>query len=158
MRVGDLVTIDNNNGVVTRIQMRATTVMTWDHQELIVPNKELVTGKLLNWSLSSMTNRLVLNVGVAFGSDVDLVRRLLQEAVLADPDVLRDPPPVITFEDFGEFALLFRIRCYLPGLDQRLEVRHRLNTAIARTFAEHGITVPFPQREIRVIDPRVPPR
>lgn len=150
VRVGDLVTIDNQNGIVTRIQMRATTVMTSDHQELIVPNKDLMTGKLLNWSLSNVTNRLVLNVGVAYGTDVDRVQRILLDTIRAHPDVLSDPPPSVSFEEFGDSALLFRIRCFLPNLERRPDIRHELNSAIARSFHAEGIVVPFPQREVLV--------
>ncbi len=148
VRVGDLVTIDNQNGIVTRIQMRATTVMTSDHQELIVPNKDLITGKLLNWSLSNVTNRLVLNVGVAYGTDVDRVQRILLATVTSHPDVLADPPASVSFEEFGDSALLFRIRCFLPNLERRPDIRHELNSAIARAFQAEGIVVPFPQREL----------
>lgn len=150
VRVGDLVTIDNTNGVVTNIQMRATTVMTWDYQELIVPNKELVTGKLLNWTLSNHTNRLVLEVGVAYSSDPDQVRDLLEKAVRSHPEVVNDPQPTVCLEEFGDNALVFRIRCFLAQIEPRLRIKHELNSLIARSLQSAGIQIPFPQRELHL--------
>lgn len=153
VRVGDVVTIDGTTGVVTRIQMRATTVTNWDHQELIVPNKEFITGKLLNWTLSNLINRLVLNVGVAYGSDTDRVREILTQAITAHPDVLKDPAPMVNFDGFGESALNFVIRCYLGTIDKRVQAKHELNTAIHQALAASGISIPFPQREIHLVQP-----
>ncbi len=156
VRVGDLVTIDNVNGVVTRIQMRATTVMTCDHQELIVPNKDLVTGKLLNWTLTNVTNRLVLEVGVAYGTDVDMVRDLLEATVRSHPEILADPPLLVSFESFGDSSLNFRIRCFLPNVDRRFQIKHELNSSIARAFKKAGISIPFPQRDLHIVSGGMP--
>jgi len=156
VRVGDLVTIDGTNGIVTRIQMRATTVMTWDQQELIVPNKDLVTGKLLNWTLTNVINRLVLEIGVAYGTDVDMVRDLLETTIKSHPEVLAEPPVVVSFEAFGDSSLNFRIRCFLPNVDRRFQIKHELNSAIARAFKQAGISVPFPQRDLHIVSGAVP--
>ncbi len=154
VRVGDVVTIDGTTGVVTRIQMRATTVTNWDHQELVVPNKEFITGKLLNWTLSSQINRLVLNIGVAYGTDPNLVRDILMETVSRHPDILKDPAPAINFDAFGDSSLNFVVRCFLANLDRRLQIKHELNTAINAALQAKGISIPFPQREIRIVDSR----
>jgi potassium efflux system protein len=157
VRVGDVVTIEGTTGVVTRIQMRATTVTNWDHQELIVPNKEFITGKLLNWTLSSQINRLVLNVGVAYGTDPNRVRDLLLETVSRHPDILKDPAPAVNLDTFGESALNFVVRCFLANLDRRLQVKHELNTAITQALGANGISIPFPHREIHIVDDRLKP-
>jgi len=157
VRVGDVVTIEGTTGVVTRIQMRATTVTNWDHQELIVPNKEFITGKLLNWTLSSQINRLVLNVGVAYGTDPNRVRDLLMETVSRHPDILKDPAPAVNLDSFGESSLNFVVRCFLANLDRRLQVKHELNAAITQTLRSHGISIPFPHREIHIVDDRPKP-
>jgi potassium efflux system protein len=154
VRVGDVVTIEGTTGVVTRIQMRATTVTNWDHQELIVPNKDFITGKLLNWTLSSQINRLVLNIGVDYGSDPNMVRDLLMETVCQHPDILKDPAPAVNLDTFGESSLNFVIRCFLANLDRRLQVKHELNTAITQALRAKGISIPYPQREIRIVDSR----
>lgn len=157
VRVGDVVTIEGTTGVVTRIQMRATTVTNWDHQELIVPNKEFITGKLLNWTLSSQINRLVLNVGVAFGSDPNRVRDLLLDTVTQHPDILKDPAPAVNLDTFGESSLNFVVRCFLANLERRLQIKHELNTAITQTLQANGISIPFPHREIHIVDDRPKP-
>lgn len=155
VRVGDVVTIEGTTGVVTRIQMRATTVTNWDHQELIVPNKDFITGKLLNWTLSSQINRLVLNVGVAYGTDPNRVRDLLLETVSRHPDILKDPAPAVNLDTFGESSLNFVVRCFLANLDRRLQVKHELNAAITQTLQANGISIPFPHREIHIVDDRL---
>ncbi len=114
VRVGDIVTVDTVTGVVTRVQIRATTIRNWDRQEYIVPNKDLITGRLLNWTLSSQTNRIVIPVGVAYGTDTRHVRQLLFEILRELPDILDDPPPLVTFEQFGDSTLNFVIRACLP--------------------------------------------
>ena len=130
--------------------MRATTVTNWDRQELIVPNKNLITGKLLNWSLSNEINRLVINVGVAYGTDTNLVYTLLEKVVKANPKVLADPVPLINFDQFGDSSLNFMVRCYLSGLEHRVNVTHQLHTAINQAFNEAGISIPFPQRDVHL--------
>jgi potassium efflux system protein len=149
-RVGDVVTVGEVTGVVSRIQIRATTVTNWDRQELIVPNREFVTGRLLNWTLSNAINRLTVPVGIAYGSDTELATRLLTEVVQANENVLEDPPPVITFENFGASSLDFTIRCYLPSLDNRLATVHELHTQIDRVFRENNIEISFPQHDLHL--------
>ena len=149
-RVGDVVTVDGVTGVVTRIQMRATTVMNWDQQELVVPNKEFVTGKLLNWTLSSSVNRLQIAVGVAYDSDPDQVSRLLMEIVSNHPNVMKEPAPTVTFERLGAEAFEFQIRCFLPSLDLRLPTLHAIHSQIAIRFREAGISIPYPTRDLHV--------
>ncbi|KAA5539097.1 mechanosensitive ion channel [Roseiconus nitratireducens] len=148
VRVGDIVTVGDTTGIVSRIQMRATTVTNWDRKELIIPNKDLITGTILNWSLTNMINRLTIEVGVAYGSDPDQVRDILRRTVMANPEVLDDPAPLISFETFGDSSLNFAVRLYLQKLDNRIEVTHQINTAIAKAFEKAGIEIPFPQRDL----------
>lgn len=153
VRVGDVVTIDGTTGIVSRIQMRATTVTNWDRKELVIPNKDLITQKLLNWSLSNVVNRLTIEIGVAYGTDPNRARKILSDVVSGHPDVMNDPPPLINFETFGDNSLNFVVRFYLPKLDNRIEVTHQINTAIAEAFVEADISVPFPQRDVHFIKP-----
>lgn len=150
IRVGDVITVDGSTGVVSKMQIRATTVTNWDRQELVIPNKDLVTGKLLNWTLSNVVNRVTINVGVAYGSPPNEVRDILMRVVKDHPDVLEDPAPLVTFEQFGDSSLNFVIRCYLPSLDKRLATIHDLHAAIAEALEAADIQIPFPQRDIHL--------
>jgi potassium efflux system protein len=143
IRVGDMVTIDNVTGVVTRIRIRATTIGDSDRKEYIVPNKEFITGRTLNWTLSDTINRIVINVGIAYGSDTELARDLLLKAAHDHPAILRDPEPSASFEEFGESSLKLILRCFLPNLTERTRVIHELHTTINRSFAAHGIEIPI---------------
>ena len=150
IRVGDIVTVENVSGVVTRIHMRATTVRNWDRREYIIPNKELITGRLLNWTLSDSINRVVVNVGVAYGTDPDLVRALLLKAAHDNPHVTSDPKPAANFDGFGDSTLNFCLRAYVPNMDHFLDTVHELHTAVQDTFARHNIEIAFPQRDLRI--------
>ena len=150
IRVGDVITLDDVTGTVTDIQIRATTVTNWDRKELIVPNKELITGRLLNWTLTDTTNRLVIEVGIAYGSDANAARVLMLETVSAHEKVLNDPTPIVSFESFGDSSLNFVIRCYLASLEGRLETLHQLHADLHRALNEAGYEIPFPQRDINV--------
>ncbi len=150
VRVGDTITVGGVTGTVTRIRIRATTIQDWDLKELVVPNKDLVTGHLLNWTLSDAANRVTVFVGVAYGSDVDRVTRVLREIVAATPSVLEDPEPSVTFEEFGDSALKFSIRAYVSDVEERLPTIHVLHTAIAKRFGEEDIEIAFPQMDIHV--------
>jgi potassium efflux system protein len=150
VRVGDIVTIGETTGTVTKIRIRATTIRNWDKQELLVPNKEFITGRLLNWTLSDPMNRVVITVGVDYGSDVRLAMRLLEEAVNEEERVLKDPAPLLSFEGFGDNSLTLVLRCYLGSMDYRIAVTTALHHAINDKFREHGISIAFPQRDVHL--------
>jgi len=158
IRVGDVVTIDTITGVVSRIRMRATTITDWDRKELIIPNKEFITGRVLNWTLSDPVNRVVVNVGIAYGSDTERAAEILMKVAQDHPNVLDDPPPRVTLESFGDSALNFVLKCFLPNLENRGTVIHELHMAIDRAFREAGIEIAFPQQDVHVrsIDSRLP--
>ncbi len=148
IRVGDRVTVGDVDGIVTRIQIRATTILTWDRQELLVPNKEFITGRLLNWSLSDQVSRLVINVGVAYGSDVDKAMRLMEQVARNHEKILDDPAPFVTFDNFGDSTLNLILRCFLDDMAARLITRSELTVAINVAFNAAGIEIAFPQRDI----------
>ncbi len=150
IRVGDIVSLDGETGVVSRIQIRATTITNWDRQELIIPNKEFITGRFLNWSLTNPINRVVIKVGVAYGSDTELVTETLRRVLDEHPEVTDDPAPLINFEGFGDSTLDFVIRAYLPNFDKRLRTIHELHMAIDREFRKAGIEIAFPQRDLHL--------
>ena len=155
IRVGDVVTVGNTDGVVTRIRIRATTIRNWDQKELLVPNKNFITQELLNWSLSDQTTRILIRVGVAYGSDVQRALLIMEEAARNHARVLAEPPPFVVFESFGDNALQLSLRCYIDNLDYRLRTVTDLNLAINQAMAEAGIEIAFPQRDIN-LDTRRP--
>ena len=150
LRVGDVVTLGDTTGVVSRIRIRATTVTKWDRQELIIPNKDLITGRLVNWTLSDTTNRVMIEVGVAYGTDTDRACEILRQILDEHPSVTDDPPPLVTFEGFGDSTLNLVVRCFLTSLDVRLVTIHELHTAINRQFNQHDIEIAFPQRDLHL--------
>lgn len=150
IRVGDIITISNTTGIVSRVRIRATTITDWDRKEYVVPNKDIVTGQLLNWTLSDQINRIVVNVGVAYGSDTEKARSLLLQIAQEHPVILDDPAPIATFEGFGDSTLNFVLRCYLPSMENRLPTIHDLHTAIDQAFRRESIEIAFPQRDIHI--------
>jgi potassium efflux system protein len=150
VRVGDVITIGDTTGTVSKIRMRATTVMNFDQQELIIPNKDLITGRLLNWTLSDSTNRLVIEVGVAYGTDVTRACQILREICNHHPNVLKNPEPTAFFELMADSQLTIKVRLFLDSLDLRLPTRHEILTEIHRCFADEGIQIPFPQRDLHI--------
>jgi potassium efflux system protein len=150
IRVGDVVTIGTTDGVVTRIRIRATTIRDFDRKELLVPNKEFISGRLLNWSLSDPVIRLLLPVGIAYGSDVRTAMALMLQAAEENPLVLDDPKPAVTFDSFGDNALLLNLRCFLGAVDDRVPARSALHEAIDRKFRKAGISMAFPQRDVHL--------
>lgn len=150
VRVGDTVTLGGISGAVTRIQIRATTIMDWDHKELVVPNKEFVTGQLINWTLSDTVTRVVIPVGVAYGSDTQKVIRTLLELAANHADVLKEPAPQALFLGFGDSSLNFELRVFCNDIDARLFIVHDLHVAIDAAFRAAGIEIAFPQRDVRI--------
>jgi potassium efflux system protein len=150
IRVGDIVTVGNTDGVVTRIRIRATTIRDFDRKELLVPNKEFISGQLLNWSLSDPVIRIVVPVGVAYGSDVQQAMDLMMKAARESKYVLKKPKPLITFESFGDNSLLLKLRCFIGSVDDRLPAISDLHVSIDRKFREAGISIAFPQREVHI--------
>lgn len=150
IRVGDIITIDGTTGKVLKIRMRATTILNWERQELIVPNKDLITGKLLNWTLTDSTNRIVITVGVAYGSDTKLACDLMQQAAAKHPNVLHDPATLVTFEGFGDNSLTLVMRAFLDSLEFRLKTIHELHEELYAAFGQAGIEIAFPQRDLHL--------
>ena len=150
IRVGDVVTIGTTDGVVTRIRMRATTIRDFDRKELLVPNKEFISGRLLNWSLSDPVTRIMIPVGVAYGSDVQKAMALMVEAAKENSMVLGDPIPITTFDGFGDNALLLTLRCFIGSVDYRIPAKSDLHKAIDQKFREAGLSMAFPQRDVHL--------
>jgi potassium-dependent mechanosensitive channel len=150
IRVGDTVTIGGINGTVSKIRIRATRIVDWDRKELVVPNKEFVTGQLINWTLSDSILRVIVPVGIAYGSDTERALRTLYDVARKHPLVLDDPEPRVLFLAFGDSSLNFELRVFCPDIDSYLQIKHELHMLVDKAFREAGIEIAFPQRDVHV--------
>lgn len=148
IRVGDTITINGVSGTVAKIRIRAITLIDFDRKEVIVPNKSFVTGQVINWALSNTMTRLVLSVGVAYGSDLALVKKLLLQAANEQPSVLKDPEPRALFLSFGASTLDHELRVYVGQLSERTNTTDALNRRINELFAENNIDIAFNQLDV----------
>jgi potassium efflux system protein len=148
VQVGDIVQLDTLQGRVTQIGLRASRLRTFNGSEVIVPNGELISNRLINWTLSDRRRRFEATVGVAYGSDLEQVHAVLRGVLDAESEVIRDPEPMVIFEGFGDSALNFRLYYWVQDLDIGLVVTDRVNTAIATALAAARIAIPFPQRDL----------
>ncbi len=150
IRVGDTVTIGGTTGTVSRIRIRATTLVDWDRKEQIIPNKTFVTQDLTNWTLSDPITRVIVRVGVAYGSDVDAVRDLLHDLAVNNDRVLEDPAPAAFCVGFGDSSVKFELRVFIKDLLDFMPLSHELHSAITRALRDASIEIPFPQRDIHI--------
>lgn len=148
VRIGDTITIGNLHGTVNRIRIRATTVTDFDRKEIIIPNKTFVTDQLINWSLSDNVTRVVLNFGVAHGSDLDLAHRLLMQAAQENKRVLKDPEPLVFCLSYNKDNFAFELRIYVNDLTDRLYATDEINRWVDARFREHGLKVAFQQMDV----------
>ena len=147
VRVGDTVTVGDLHGTVSKIHIRSTTITDWDMKELIVPNKEFIASRLVNWSLSTPILRVRITVGIAHGSDTALAEKILLQVAEDNALVLENPDPSVTFASFGASSLEFRLHIYVASIDVYMRAVHQLNMAIAEAFHEAGIVIAFPQQD-----------
>lgn len=148
IRVGDTVTINDVTGTVAKIRIRAITMIDPDRKEVIVPNKSFVTGQVTNWALSNTVTRLVVSVGVAYGSDLELVKRLLLQAANEQPNILKEPEPRALFLTFGASTLDHELRVYVGQVSERNDTLDALNRRVNELFAENNIDIAFNQLDI----------
>jgi len=158
VRVGDVVVVGDEQGTITKIGMRSTVLTTFNGAELIVPNADLISEKVVNWTLSTPRARLVLPVSAAYGTDPERVIQVLEEVGKGYSLALDDPPPMAIFTGFGDSSLDFELRVWLEAFEQQLQARSDLAAAITRRFAAEGLEIPFPQRDLhlRSVDQGVP--
>lgn len=150
MRVGDTVTVGDQTGTVSRIRIRATTITGWDLKELIIPNKTFVTEQLTNWTLSNPLTRVTIFVTVAYTTDVDHAQRVLEEVVLANENVIDDPPPAVFCVAFEESRIRFEIRGFISNIMDYMPLTHELHAAAIQALRQSGIDIPFPQLDMYV--------
>ena len=150
VRIGDTVTIGTFSGTVNKIRIRATTITDFDRKEVIIPNKAFVTERLINWSLSDTITRVVVRLGVAYGSDLDKVKEVLLKAAMDHPKVMHDPEPAVFFTTFGPSTLDHELRLYVRELRDRSYTVDELNRTIDRLCRENGINIAFNQLEVHL--------
>lgn len=150
IRVGDMVTINGITGTVARIRIRATTLIDWDRKEQIIPNKTFVTQDLTNWTLSDPITRVILRVGVAYGSDVNKVQEVLTQVAHKNERVVSDPAPEVFCVGLGDSSIDFEVWVYVKDLMDIMPLSHEIHASITRALTEADIEIPFPQRDIHV--------
>jgi small-conductance mechanosensitive channel/uncharacterized protein YndB with AHSA1/START domain len=154
IRAGDFVSVGEVEGFVRSIRIRATEIETLDNQNVLVPNSELISGRVTNWVLRDTFGRLRISVGVAYGSDVEKVREILETVAHAHSEVITDgraPEPRALFMGFGDSSLDFELRVRINRIERRFQVTSDLNFAINQAFREAKVTIPFPQRDLHLI-------
>lgn len=157
MRIGDIVRVDNFEGRISDINARFTVIRSLSGRESIVPNEILITSRVENLSLADPRVWQSTIVSVGYDSDVDLVIRLLEEAALGQPRVLRDPGPAASLSAFGADGLEFTLGYWIADPENgQLGLRSDINRAVLRSFRDHGIEIPFPQRVMHVVGPGLP--
>ncbi|SFC30234.1 potassium efflux system protein [Marinospirillum celere] len=150
VRIGDVVTLGNLSGRVRQIRIRATIITDFDRRDIIVPNKNFITGQLVNWSLADTVTRIIVKVGVAYGSDLDKTREILLEAAQVNERALTDPAPQVLFLEFGDSTLNHELRLHVKELSDRNPAIDEINRFIDRRFKEEGIEVAFRQLDIHL--------
>ncbi|MBU2651662.1 MAG: mechanosensitive ion channel [Bacteroidetes bacterium] len=150
IRIGDIIEIENIVAKVTGIGFRTSTVVTRDDIDMIIPNSLIISEKVINWSYNNDTTRFTLEIGVAYGSDVDLVKNLLMEAAGEHPEVSKEPEPFVRFTDFGESSLDFQLLFWSKNMYRIENVLSDLRFSIDKKFRNHGVSIPFPQRDVHI--------
>ena len=151
LHVGDIVEVDGKVGKVLEIKLRTTRVVTRNDRVMVIPNHKFMMDTLFNWTQNSFINREQVDVGVAYGSDVALVQKILLQCAQEEKEVVKEPIPIVLFEDFADSSLNFSLYFYVAdGMASPL-IKSNLRFRIDKAFRENGIAIPFPQRDIHII-------
>lgn len=151
LRVGDIVEVNGKVGKVFEIKLRTTRAITRDDKVIIIPNHHFISDIIYNYTQNHKTTREKVSVGVAYGSDVDLVTQLLEQVAQDQKGILKNPKPFVLFEDFGDSALLFSINFFISDSFSDPRIKSAVRYAINTKFQENAITIPFPQRDIHIL-------
>lgn len=146
--VGDVVEMEGRVGRVIDIKLRTTRLLTRDDKIMVIPNHKFTSEIVLNFTQNHRTTRELVRVGVAYGSDTELVRKILVECVQDQPGITKKPAPFVLFEDFGDSALIFSVNFFVTDSFVDPKIKSQVRYKIDRRFRESGITIPFPQRDV----------
>lgn len=156
IQVGDLIEVGNKTGTVRSMGIRASKILTFEGSEVIVPNGDLLSQNLINWTLSNTNKRICLEVGVAYGSDIEEVKTIFNNILSAHDHVMQTPAPVILLDNFGESAVNFKVLCWIADIDNWAIIRSVLMSNIFEEFYKRGIQIPFPQRDVNLYIKEMP--
>lgn len=150
VQVGDLIEVGSETGTVKNIGLRASKILTLEGSEVIVPNGDLLSQNLINWTLSNTNKRICIDVGVAYGTDIDEVKEIFNNILAQNKDVMKTPAPLVILNDFGESAINFKILCWVADIDTWLLIKSVLMSSIWEEFYKKEIKIPFAQRDVNV--------
>jgi small-conductance mechanosensitive channel len=145
IKVGDWIIFNGQEGIVKQINIRSTELETWQKSNIIIPNADILSNSIINMTLENKLGRVDIKVGVAYGSDIDKVKRVLLEIADDNPKVLKKPEPSVVFTDFADSSQVLELRCHLSDIMSRLFVASDIRSEISRRFIEEKIEMPFPQ-------------
>ena len=151
IRVGDYVSVGDQSGTVSNIRIRATTLTDLDNKEILIPNKEFITTRVTNWTLTNSVIRLIIPVGIAYGSDTRRAQKTILETIKAEPKVLDNPAPQVIFVNFGDSSLDFEMRVFIRSFEDRFPVINAIHTSVNLALEREGISIPFPQRDLHLV-------
>lgn len=150
LHVGDIIEVESKVGRVFEIRLRTTRALTRDDKVIVIPNHKFLTDSIYNYTQNHKTTREAVRVGVAYGSDVQLVSALLLEAVTEQRNILKSPKPFVLFEDFGDSALLFSVSFYITDSFSDPKIKSNIRFAIDTKFRKNNVSIPYPQRDVHV--------
>lgn len=153
IRPGDFITVGETTGFVRKVSIRSTELETLDRMSVIVPNSDMLANHVQNWTLRDPFGRIIIPVGVAYGSDTELIKKILLDVAKDNPDIIKEghpfiPGPQVFFSGFGDSSLDFELRVFIRQVDRRLFITSAINFAIDAAFREQGVKIPFPQRDL----------
>jgi len=148
VKIGDVLELENFRGIVKRIGLRTSVLITPEEKRLVIPNSKLTNNKVNNWSQSSRGLRFSVQVGIAYGSDTDLVKKILLNVANKTSGILKTPKPFVRFDDFGDSALVFTLLFFSKSYMHVENIQSDLRFEIDQRFKENNITIPFPQRDV----------
>jgi potassium efflux system protein len=149
---GDWIEVSGHSGIVKKIAVRSTQISTFDKHDVIVPNQDLIGGTVKNMTLSSRMGRLIIPVGVAYGSDLELTKGILEKAAAEHKSLVKNPTPSVLFRGLGDSSLDFELRCYLRDVDDMATTQSDLLFRIYVDLSKAGVEIPFPQRDVNLRD------
>lgn len=149
VNVGDTIEVENLMGTVSNVGIRASNVRTFDGAEVVVPNGNLISNQLINWTLSDNQRRIEVKIGAAYGSDPNVILDLLKKVALNHESVLKNPEPRALFEEFGDGSLNFRLLFWVP-FEIGIGVKSDISIGVYNIFAQNNIQIPFPQVDLHV--------
>lgn len=150
IKVGDWVVLSSGEGIVKKISVRSTEIETFDRTSLIIPNADLISSSVKNWTHKDRTGRIIITLGVSYSSDPQVVEDLLLELAIESDLVLNNPAPTVLFMDFGDSALIFEVRFFIRNVGDMLITASKIRQAIWKKLKQHNIEIPFPQRDLYI--------